>query len=407
MVLGDKSSAEVEGGRSPSRRSRRILIVAPQPFYENRGTPIALRNVLEAASRRGYEVDLLTFPVGEPVELPGLRIFRSGTCLPIRKVPIGFSSRKVFLDILLLPAILVRTRREKYTCIYALEEAAFLVLLLRRWHKLPLIYDMQSSLPEQLEAHPVLGLAVFQRLLRYFERWMIRKAERVVCSAGLRKYVLSVNPAANVREWHFPGEPGEIPANDPDRLRKDLGIDPGSRIVLYTGNFEPYQGVERLLDAALQVVNEEPNTVFVLVGDHSSSNLPQSKSANQLRKQGALRLIPQRPMSEIPCFLAMADVVVSPRNNTGNVGIKVFEYMAAGKPIVATDTPAHRVVLDGERAVLVGLSPEEMGSAIVRLLRDRITAKRLGDSAREYAGKNLTWNAFADRVEDLYALGRT
>jgi glycosyltransferase involved in cell wall biosynthesis len=161
----------------------------------------------------------------------------------------------VILDFILLPAILERTRREKYACIYALEEAAFLVLLLRRWHKLPLIYDMQSSLPEQLEAYPVLGLAVFQRLLRYFERWMIRKAERVVCSAGLRKYVLSVEPAANVREWHFPGEPGEIPASDPGRLRKDLGIDPGSRIVLYTGNFEPYQGVGRLLDAALKVVS--------------------------------------------------------------------------------------------------------------------------------------------------------
>jgi glycosyltransferase involved in cell wall biosynthesis len=111
-------------------------------------------------------------------------------------------------------------------------------------------------------------------------------------------------------------------------------------------------------------------------------------------------------MSEIPCFLAMADVVVSPRDNTGNVGIKVFEYMAAGKPIVATDTPAHRALLDEDRAVLVGLSPEEMGSAIVRLLRDRIAAKRLGESARAYAEKNLTWDAFADRVADLYALGR-
>lgn len=406
MGATEESPSTTERALSFPSRSQRILVVAPQPFYENRGTPIALRNVLEAASWRGYEVDLLTFPVGEPVELPGLRIFRAGPWLPIRKVPIGFSIRKVILDFILLPAILKRTRREKYVCIYALEEAAILVLLLRRWHKLPLIYDMQSSLPEQLEAHPVLGLAVFQRLLRYFERWMIRKADRIVCSAGLRKYVLSVEPSADVREWHFPGEQVEIPTNDPDRLRKDLGIDPGSRIVVYTGNFEPYQGVERLLDAALKVVTEEPETVFVLVGDHSSSDLPQSKSAGRLRKQGALRLIPQRPTSEIPCFLAMADVVVSPRDNTGNVGIKIFEYMAAGKPIVATDTQAHRAVLDEDRAVLVGFSPEEMGSAIVRLLRDRIAAKRLGESARAYAQKNLTRDAFADRVADLYALGR-
>jgi glycosyltransferase involved in cell wall biosynthesis len=395
-----------EHGSPFPRRSQPILIVAPQPFYENRGTPIALRNVLEATSQRGHKVDLVTFPVGEPIDLPGLRIFRAGTWLPIRKVPIGFSLRKVILDFSLLPVFLKRIRREKYEYIYALEEAAFLVLLLRRWHKLPVIYDMQSSLPEQLKAHPVLGLAVFQRSLRSFERWMVRKADRIVCSAGLRKYVQSIEPSADVREWFFPGIRREFLAGELDRLRKEFGIDPDSGVVLYTGNFESYQGVERLLDAALNVVAEVPGTIFVLVGDHSPSRLSLSEAIDRLRKQGALRLIPRQPRSEISRFLAMADVVVSPRDDIGNVGIKIFEYLAAGKPIVATDTQAHRTVLDEDRAILVDLSPEAMGSAIVLLLRDRIAGKRLGESARSYAEKNLTWVAFADRIADLLTLGR-
>lgn len=390
------------GQNSPrSSSSHRILVVAPEPFYENRGTPIALRKVLEAASQRGYEVDLLTFPVGESVELPGLRIFRVGTWLPIRNVPIGFSIRKVILDAFLLPSILRRTGREKYECIYALEEATFLALLLRRWHRLPVLYDMQSSLPEQLKQHAVLGGAAFQRLLRFCERWMIRKADRIVCSVGLRTYVLSIEPGAHVREWYFPCEPGELSTGDPDRLRKELGIDPGSRVVLYTGNFEPYQGMRRLLDAAPTVISEVPNTIFLLVGNHAGSDLSLPEPADRLRKQGTLRLIPSQPKSEIPRFLAMADVVVSPRDNTSNVGIKIFEYMAAGKPIVATDTPAHRTVLAEDRAVLVNLSPEKMGSAIIQLLRDPATARLLGESARAYAEKNLAWKAFADQVADL------
>jgi glycosyltransferase involved in cell wall biosynthesis len=400
-------STETAGSEAPStRNSNRILAIAPQPFYENRGTPIALRNVLEAASGRGYEVDLVTFPVGEPVELPGLRIFRAGGWLPIRNVPIGFSIRKVVLDFALLPVFLARTRRERYDCVYALEEAAFLVLLLRRWHRLPLIYDMQSSLPEQLKAHRLLGWSGFQKVLRTIERWTVRNAERVVCSAGLRKYVLSIEPAADVREWLFPGEPGGGPASDPDRLRKELGIDPGSGVVVYTGNFEPYQGVERLLDAALKVVAELPGTVFVLVGDGAPSQLSPSESAGKLRELGALRLVTRRPQSEIGRFLAMADVVVSPRDDIANVGIKVFEYMAAGKPIVATDTPAHRAVLDEERAVLVDRSPEATGSAIVRLLRDPSERARLGGAARSYAEKNFNRDAFANRVADLYTLDR-
>jgi len=402
----EESPSTTEHGLPFPLRSHRILVVAPQPFYQDRGTPIALRNVLEAASQRGNEVDLVTFPVGEPIDLPGLRIFRAGAWLPIRNVPIGFSIRKVILDFSLLPVFLKRIRREKYEFIYALEEAAFLVLLLRRWHKLPVIYDMQSSLPEQLRGHPVFGWSGIQRMLNFFERWMVRKADRIVCSAGLRKYVLSIEPSADVREWIFPSERRPFPTGEPDRLRKELGIDPGSGVVLYAGNFEPYQGVERLLAAALDVVVELPGTVFVLVGDQTPSRLSRSKSATLLRERGALRLVPRQPKSKVNRFLAMADVLVSPRDDTGNVGIKIFEYMAAGKPIVATDTRAHRAVLDETRAILVDLSPEAMGSAIVRLLRDRAAGKLLGDSARSYSGKNLRRNEFADRVANLFTLVR-
>jgi len=402
----EESPSTTEHGLPFPLRSHRILVVAPQPFYQDRGTPIALRNVLEAASQRGNEVDLVTFPVGEPIDLPGLRIFRAGAWLPIRNVPIGFSIRKVILDFSLLPVFLKRIRREKYEFIYALEEAAFLVLLLRRWHKLPVIYDMQSSLPEQLRGHPVFGWSGIQRMLNFFERWMVRKADRIVCSAGLRKYVLSIEPSADVREWIFPSERRPFPTGEPDRLRKELGIDPGSGVVLYAGNFEPYQGVERLLAAALDVVVELPGTVFVLVGDQTPSRLSRSKSATLLRERGALRLVPRQPKSKVNRFLAIADVLVSPRDDTGNVGIKIFEYMAAGKPIVATDTRAHRAVLDETRAILVDLSPEAMGSAIVRLLRDRAAGKLLGDSARSFSGKNLRRNEFADRVANLFTLVR-
>ena len=406
MGAMEESPSTTEHGLPFPLRSHRILVVAPQPFYQDRGTPIALRNVLEAASQRGNEVDLVTFPVGEPIDLPGLRIFRAGAWLPIRNVPIGFSIRKVILDFSLLPVFLKRIRREKYEFIYALEEAAFLVLLLRRWHKLPLIYDMQSSLPEQLRGHPVFGWSGIQRMLNFFERYMVRKADRIVCSAGLRKYVLSIEPSADVREWIFPSERRPFPTGEPDRLRKELGIDPGSGVVLYAGNFEPYQGMERLLAAALDVVVELPGTVFVLVGDQTPSRLSRSKSATLLRERGALRLVPRQPKSKVNRFLAIADVLVSPRDDTGNVGIKIFEYMAAGKPIVATDTRAHRAVLDETRAILVDLSPEAMGSAIVRLLRDRAAGKLLGDSARSYSGKNLRRNEFADRVANLFTLVR-
>lgn len=82
---------------APVRRlpgSGRILFLAPEPFCENRSTPITIRGVLQALSELGHVVDLVTFPTGEPVELRGLEVIRVGNPFGIRSVPIGFSAQK-------------------------------------------------------------------------------------------------------------------------------------------------------------------------------------------------------------------------------------------------------------------------------------------------------------------------
>ena len=56
----------------------KILFLAPQPFYTERGTPIAVRLAVASLCREGHQVDLLTYPEGEDIELPGMRLFRAG-----------------------------------------------------------------------------------------------------------------------------------------------------------------------------------------------------------------------------------------------------------------------------------------------------------------------------------------
>jgi glycosyltransferase involved in cell wall biosynthesis len=387
-----------------SRPDGRFLILAPQPFYQDRGTPIAVRRVLEALSQQGCRVDLLTYPAGEEVDLPGLRIFRTGTWLPIYDVPIGFSFRKILLDLFLFAQTIRLTRREAYRCIHAVEEAGLLALLLRRWHRLPIVYDMQSSLPEHLAEYAFFRIPRVQRLLRFIERWLIRNVDRIVCSAGLKEHVVGIHPAARVSEWFFPGEWADVPNEAVDRLRKDLRISAGSRVVLYAGNFAPYQGLSKLIEAVPKVLSKEPDAVFVLVGMNGACEFDLKEKVEALRDRGALKLIPRQPKSEMDRFLALADVVVSARDSGSNVGLKVFSYMAAGKPIVATDSPGHRTLLDAERAMLVDSSPDGLVEGIVRLLQDRTTAERLGSAARAYARKHLHWDRFVKQVADLYDL---
>jgi len=381
--------------------SNRILCIAPQPFYADRGTPIAVRHVINAFTESGAKVDLLTYPIGEDIDLPGLRIYRIPNLIRTKKIPIGFSARKVFMDAILIPAIWNRLSRESYSFIHAIEEAAFPAVIAGRWKNVPVVYDMQSSLPEQLMSYPLFRSSVVQKGLRRCERWLLQKANLVACSAGLENYVRDVSPSTPVMEWYFPGQHVHVGPEEVKRLREDLRIEPDSQVVLYTGSFEAYQELHRLIEASRKTVGCLPKTVFVLVGINDSEKLAVSAESKDLLKRGSLRLLPRKPRSEIPKFLAMAQVLVSPRENVQNLPLKIFDYLAAGRPIVAFDCPTTRTVLNDDRAVMVDPSANDLGEAITLLLQNPERAKRLGEAARTYAEQRLGWKTFVDLVSEV------
>jgi glycosyltransferase involved in cell wall biosynthesis len=117
---------------------------------------------------------------------------------------------------------------------------------------------------------------------------------------------------------------------------------------------------------------------------------------------GALRIVDRQPRQEMAAYLMLADVLVSPRSYGGNLPLKVFDYLAAGRPIVATDIPTHRTVLNEERALLVAPQTEAIADGILTLLLDRGRAMRLSSAARSYAREHLGWESFAQTVAELY-----
>jgi glycosyltransferase involved in cell wall biosynthesis len=378
----------------------RILVVAPQPFYQDRGTPIAMRQVLLALSELGRRVDLVTYPIGSDVAIPGLRIFRCGNPLKFQSVPIGLSLRKVLLDLSLCSAIRARFARDRYTCIHAVEEAAFPAALLARRHGIPLLYDMQSSLPEQLTRLMPLRHASARYVLEAAERWLVRRSSLVVTSAGLAPRVRAMAPEIPVREWHFPSAPAGADASEVEHLRRRLGLEGRGPVVLYSGTFEAYQGLAHLIAAIPLVRARAPQATFVCVGADGDDGV--LAPAAPLIASGALRIVGRQPRDAMPAFLALANVLVSPRAYGGNLPLKVFDYLAAGRPIVATDIPTHRTVLSEERAMLVEPSTEALADGIVALLADPPRAARLATAARHYAKTHLGWDRFVKAVGSLY-----
>jgi glycosyltransferase involved in cell wall biosynthesis len=381
----------------------RILVVAPQPFYEDRGTPIALRQVLQALGELGRSVDLVTFPVGGDIAIPGLRIFRSGNPFGFASVPIGFSLRKVILDLPLASAVRRRLASERYTCVHALEEAAFPAAVLARHYGVPLVYDMQSSLAEQLMRLAPLALPPARTVLTILERWLLRRSSLVVTSAGLAERVRRVVPDTPVREWHFPSAPADSSAAEVRSLRERLGVSRRAPLVLYSGTFEAYQGLPELIAAIPLVRASVPDATFMFVGADRANGLLTQADTAPLIASGALRIVERQPRAEMSAFLAMADVLVSPRAYGGNLPLKIFDYLAAGRPIVATDIPTHRTVLAEDRAVLVAPRTDAIAAGIVAVLGDPSRAERLAAAARSYAQTHFGWSRFVDSVESLYA----
>jgi glycosyltransferase involved in cell wall biosynthesis len=383
--------------------TRRVLVVAPQPFYEDRGTPIAVRQVLLALGELGRPVDLLTFPMGGDVAIPGLRIFRAANPLGIRRVPIGLSLRKLLLDLPLTSSLRSRLALERYACVHAVEEAAFPAALLARRHGIPLLYDMQSSLAEQLGRLGPLRLPPIPQALNAMERWLLRRSSLIVTSAGLAERVHRMVPEARVREWHFPSAPADSSPEQVRELRTRLDLPDGAPVVLYSGTFETYQGLPELIAAIPAVRARLPGAIFVFVGAPRVSGVLAQEGAAPLVASGALRVIERQPRAEMATFLAMADVLVSPRAYGGNLPLKIFDYLAAGRPIVATDIPTHRSVLAEDRALLVAPRTAAIAGGILTILENPALGARLAASAGHYAKTHFGWSRFVDSVEALYA----
>jgi hypothetical protein len=108
----------------------KVLLLAPQPFYMERGTPIAVDLILKVLSERGDQIDLVTYHIGEDVAYDHVNLRRIPRVPFLKSVPPGFSWRKVFCDVLLFFKALGLLLRNRYDYVHAVEESVFIALVI-------------------------------------------------------------------------------------------------------------------------------------------------------------------------------------------------------------------------------------------------------------------------------------
>jgi len=382
-----------------------ILMIAPEPFFEPRGTPFSEYHRIRALLDLGHTVDLVTYPFGRDVSMPGLRIVRCLRPPFITRVKIGPSYAKVPLDIALTVTALRQSIRSRYDAVHSHEEGSAIGVMVAAMLGLPHLYDMHSSLPQQLSNFAFSRSRVLHGFFRTLERIVIRRSRViVVICPHLQDIVRDIDPAARtVLIENAPGA-GDSPARGSGAsVREELQLTPSTPVVLYTGTFEPYQGLDLFLAAARHVRIELPDARFVLVGGRPDQIATSRKHARDQHVDDRTIFVGERRADEIPAFLDAADVLVSPRCTGTNTPLKIYQYLRAGRPIVATRLLTHTQVLNDEVAILTKPTPESFAAGIVRALRDVPLARRLGEQALALAETRYSYDAYLDRTREACA----
>jgi glycosyltransferase involved in cell wall biosynthesis len=382
-----------------------ILMVAPEPFFRPRGTPLSVLHRVRALTRLGHTVELVTYPFGESPEIPGLTIHRT-VCPPfVRDVAVGPSVAKLLLDGPLAYTSLRLAASRRFDLVHTHEEAGWLGFHLRRQYGLPHLYDMHSSLPQQLANFKRFRnrfvVAAFERLER--QTLMAADAVIAICPA-LRDHVTDSGykgPLAlieNTLDFDIP--PPAPEAMEAVRQQLDLGDAP---VVVYTGTLEEYQGLELLIAAAPRVLESVPGARFVVVGGSGTQIARLRRLATEGAVEEAVRFVPAVPPDQVSLYHQLGDVLVTTRSRGTNTPLKVYQYLRSGRPIVATDVRSHTQVLDPTVAELVGLDPGAIAVGIARVLLDPVRGQELAAAATKLAEERYSEAHYMRSLEDLLA----
>ena len=377
----------------------KILLIAPQPYFEERGTPIAVDLMLKALSERGDEVDLLTFHVGEDRRHPRVTVTRSRPPMAPRSVPPGFSWKKAWCDLFLLREALRMMRAKPYDLVHAVEEASFIALILGKVFRVPYVFDMDSSMALQLLSQ-FRWLRPAGGLLHWMETLPMRRAIAVVpmcedlaiharlCSNGIVHVLKDVSLIS------------ESSGESAEDLRGKFGI--AGPLLLYVGNLEYYQGIELLLESFSKVLETHPDARLVVIGGSARDISKYRAHAQELGIGSSVHLTGARPVAALGGYLRQADLLVSPRVQGNNTPMKIYSYLDSGVAVVATALPTHTQVMTDAEAALAAPEPAAMAAEIARLLDDPEERRRLAQNAQNLIQREHSWPSFREHVNRLF-----
>ena len=327
------------GSMKAEKERKRILMLAPTPFFSDRGCHIRILNSYLRLKKEGNEITLITYPLGRNVlDIKPLRTIN----LPgYKKTSPGFSPYKPFLDFLLLIKTKIQLIKGDYDYIYAhLYEGALAGILLRPFFRKKVIFDSQDSLTEDLISHKTIKRnSYLYKLLLKAEKFIANHSDSIIVSSSNLKEFM-INELGVKKEIKvIPDFPDSSLFNSKVKPVK-LPLPKNKIIVVYLGGLQIYKGIDHLLNA---IPYTEKKFHFLIMG----YPVEEAKElAKKLKIEDRITLTGKILYEEAPSYLKLGDLAVSPKTmESGETNGKLYNYKAMNLRVVCWDTKENRAIM--------------------------------------------------------------
>jgi glycosyltransferase involved in cell wall biosynthesis len=376
-----------------------ILLLAPEPFFQHRGTPIAVKLLLQVLAEDGNGIHVLTYHEGEDVYIPNTKIHRIPKLPGIKNIMPGPSWKKLVCDVFLFSKSFSLIRKYQFDLIHAVEESVFLAMILGLLFRIPFVYDMDSSFTQQM-INKYRFLRPIRSILDFIVRIAIKRSVGVVAVCRfLEKMVLNMCPEKRIVRLEDISLLQDATQRG-ESLKSTFQIK--GHIVMYIGNLEEYQGIDLLIESFKLASEKATNMHLVIIGGSENAIRDYKSKAIALGLKNKTHFLGPRPVSQLASFLEQADILVSPRIKGGNTPMKIYSYLDSGRPLLATRLQTHTQVLDEKIALLVPPEKSAMAEGMISLIKNHDFSMCLAGKAKERVMEQFSYQAFQKKLLGFY-----
>lgn len=378
-------------------------MIAPTPFFADRGCHTQIYEEIKALQILGHEIVLCAYGLGRDVA--GVKTVRCFNLPWYRKLSAGPSYSKILLLPFLTFTALKVIIGFKPEIIHAhLHEGALIARFCKIFFpKLKYLFDMQGSLTGECLQHGFikrggLGYKIISFLEKRIANWffVITQSDNMV--EELRALGVVQDKTANVKD----GVDTDMfkPQAADENLARQLKIDLTKPRVIYLGLLEKYQGADAMFEAFKLVADKIKEVQFIIIGFPNLEKY--QKYCRELGIEKNVLFLGRIEYQKLPAYLSLAQVAVAPKISLTEGDGKIYNYMAMGLATTAFDRGVSREIL-GQTGIFAELNNSaNLAEKIIYLLNNKEAAKKLGEAARARSVAELSWSAVGERINKVY-----